>query len=95
MRNEQLCHQCKKWTTRAGLESDVCEHCGALLDEHRLKNREEKHKIKKQSEAESLFFIREEDSERKRKLKKAAVWGRLLFFILLFGTIIVIFLSHG
>lgn len=89
------CHICNQWTQRVGLETDCCEHCGALLDEHRISYRKEKHKVKEKSEAESLLFIREEDSERKKKIKKYAVIARVLFFVLLFLVSAIIFLSHG
>lgn len=89
------CHICNQWTQREGLETDRCEHCGALLDEHRISYRKEKHKVKEQSEAESLLFIREHDSDRKKKLKRYAVIARVLFFVLLFLISAIVFLSHG
>ncbi len=92
---ESFCKNCKQWTKRIGNTDDVCEHCGTLLDADRISYRQEKEKIKKQSEAESLLFIREEDSERKRKLKKAAVWARVIFLILVVLVTLVVFGSHG
>ncbi len=92
---ESFCKNCKQWTKRIGNAHDACEHCGNLLDAERISYRQEKEKIKKQSEAESLLFIREEDSERKRKLKKAAVWARVIFLILIVLVTLVVFGSHG
>ena len=89
------CHNCNQWTQREGLDTDRCEHCSALLDEHRISYRKEKHKIKEKSEAESLLFIREHDSDRKKKIKRYAVIGRVLFFVLLFLIAAIAFLSHG
>lgn len=92
---EAFCKQCQQWTKRSGHSTDACEHCGNLLDADRISYRQEKEKIKKQSEAESLLFIREEDSECKRKLKKAAVWARVIFLILIVLVTLVVFGSHG
>lgn len=92
---EAYCKNCKQWTKRSGHEDDVCEHCGVMLDAERISYRNEKEKIKKQSEAESLLLIREEDSDRKRKLKKAAIWGRVIFLLLIVLVFVVVFGSHG
>lgn len=92
---EAFCKNCKQWTKRSGNTDDVCEHCGYTLDAERIEYKLQKEEIKKQSEAESLLFIREEDSERKKKLKKAAVWARVIFLILLFVVCAVVFASHG
>ncbi|MCF8284707.1 MAG: hypothetical protein K9I48_07000 [Sphingobacteriales bacterium] len=90
-----LCKNCHQWTNRVGLETDRCEHCNELLDEHRISYRKVKHKIKEKSESESLLFVREEDSEKTRKIKRFLVYARVIFFILLFLVSAIIFLSHG
>ncbi len=92
---EAFCKQCKQWSKRSGLDTDRCEHCSALLEAERLSYQKEKEQIKLQSEAESLLLIREGDSERKRKLKKAAVWARVIFLLLVLAVMLVVFGSHG
>lgn len=95
MKSESLCSSCKQWSKTNGLENDVCEHCGELLNKERISYRTEKEKIKKQSEAESLLLVRDEDSDRKRRLKKIAIWSRVIFIVLVFVVMIIMFASHG
>ena len=89
------CQNCNQWSERMGLETDCCTHCGALLDEQRISYRKEKHKVKEQSEAESITFIRDDDSPQKRRLKKAIIWGRVIFLLLIVLVTLVVFGSHG
>jgi len=92
---QAYCKSCKLWSSRIGHVTDQCEHCGALFDQDVLSVKSEKEKIRKQSENESILFVREEDSAQKKKLKQVAIKIRFIVIAVLFVIMMVVFLSHG